>query len=313
MQDLWFSAQTIFPLMVMMAVGFFAKTRGWITPTGIRQMNSCVFHVFLPILLCMNMMDMDVRAAVDGKTLLYAFVGSIVGFLLMFLLVPRFCKQRNACGVLIQVICRSNYAVFGIPLVMMMYPDRDTSVASMMVAVVVPVFNVMSTIALMIYGDHESDWKQVVKGVIFNPLILGTFAGLFLWLGKVHFPPVLESPLRSLGNVATPVALFMLGAAADASKVQTNTRLLVIGVLGRLVFIPLLFLPLGIALGIRDVSLITLVAAFASPVSVSSYPMAQQMGGDEDLAGAYVVVTTPVSVVTVFLWAFVLKSMGFLG
>ena len=92
MQDLWFSAQTIFPLMIMMAVGFFAKTRGWITPTGIRQMNSCVFHVFLPILLCMNMVDMDVQTAMDSKTLLYAFLGSIAGFLLMFLLVPRFCK-----------------------------------------------------------------------------------------------------------------------------------------------------------------------------------------------------------------------------
>lgn len=49
------------------------------------------------------------------------------------------------------------------------------------------------------------------------------------------------------------------------------------------------FLTGAVLLGIRDVSLATLIAVFASPTAVSSYPMAQQLGGDADLAAAQVV------------------------
>ena len=41
--------------------------------------------------------------------------------------------------------------------------------------------------------------------------------------------------------------------------------------------------------------------------------MAQQMGGNDDLAGAQVVFTTTFSVITVFFWVFVLKSLGLVG
>lgn len=39
---------------------------------------------------------------------------------------------------------------------MMMYPEGDTSIAVLLVAVVVPVFNVLSTIALMIFSGEKA-------------------------------------------------------------------------------------------------------------------------------------------------------------
>ena len=146
-----------------------------------------------------------------------------------------------------------------------------------------------------------------------NPLILGTLAGFLLWYFRIPIPTLIETPLRSLGSVATPLALFTLGASLDFGKARANSRLLVIGVAGRLVVVPLIFLSLAVALGIRDVSLAALIAVYASPTSVSSFPMAQQMGGNGDLAGGQVVFTTVFSILTVFLWVFALKSLGFLA
>ena len=231
----------------------------------------------------------------------------------LFFITPRLCRDRASCGVLIQGIARSNYAIFGIPLVMMMYPEGDTSIAVLLVAVVVPVFNVLSTIALMIFGGEKSSPWRIVKGVLLNPLILGTLAGFLLWYFRIPIPTLIETPLRSLSSVATPLALFTLGASLDFGKARANSRLLVIGVAGRLVVVPLIFLSLAVALGIRDVSLAALIAVYASPTSVSSFPMAQQMGGNGDLAGGQVVFTTVFSILTVFLWVFALKSLGFLA
>ena len=168
---------------------------------------------------------------------------------------------------------------------------------------------------LVARGDLSGSAREIIamaRGVLLNPLILGTLAGLLLWRLQVTLPPVLDKPVRSLAGVATPLALFLLGASIDFEKTRANTRLLTIGVSGRLVFVPLVFLTGAVLMGIRDVSLATLIAVFASPTAVSSYPMAQQMGGDADFAAAQVALTTAFSGVTVFLWVFIFRMAGFL-
>ena len=77
--------------------------------------------------------------------------------------------------------------------------------------------------------------------------------------------------------------------------------------------VPLVFLTGAVLIGIRDVNLAALIALYGSPTAVSSFPMAQQLGGDADLAAQQVIFTTVFSGVTIFIWLFVLKSMGFLA
>lgn len=312
MDDLLFSLNTVFPLLGMMAIGFAARRLGIIGESAARQINACVFKIFLPLLLCFNIVDTKLGASFDGRTLLYAFVTTLSCFGVLFFVTPRLCHDRASCGVLIQGIARSNYAIFGIPLVSMMYPNADTSIAVIMVAVVVPVFNVLSTIALMVFAGERTHPLRILKGVLLNPLIIATLAGFLLWYFQIPLPTMIETPLRNLGSIATPLALFILGASLDFGKARANGKLLVISITGRLIGVPLIFLSLAIALGIRDVSLAALIAVYASPTSVSSFPMAQQMGGNGDLAGGQVVFTTVFSILTVFLWVFVLRSLGYL-
>lgn len=312
MDDLLFSLNTVFPLLGMMAIGFAARRLGIIGESAARQINACVFKIFLPLLLCFNIVDTKLGASFDGRTLLYAFVTTLSCFGVLFFVTPRLCHDRASCGVLIQGIARSNYAIFGIPLVSMMYPNADTSIAVIMVVVVVPVFNVLSTIALMVFAGERTHPLRILKGVLLNPLIIATLAGFLLWYFQIPLPTMIETPLRNLGSIATPLALFILGASLDFGKARANGKLLVISVTGRLIGVPLIFLSLAIALGIRDVSLAALIAVYASPTSVSSFPMAQQMGGNGDLAGGQVVFTTVFSILTVFLWVFALRSLGYL-
>ncbi len=313
LDDFLFSLNTVFPLLLMMAAGFLARRLGVIDDHGAKQANNCVFRIFLPLLLCFNIMDTEMSAAIDMKALLYAAAATLLCFGALFVIVPRFVAERPMRSVLIQGIARSNYAIFGIPLVTMMYPEADTSIAALMVIAVVPIFNILSTIALMMNAAEKPGALKLLRGVATNPIILGTLLGFVLWRLNVQLPPLLDAPLRKLASVATPLALFVLGASLDFSKAKSNARLLTIGVLGRLVIVPAIFLMIAVALGIRDVALAALIAVFASPTAVSSYPMAQLLGGDNDLAAGQVVFTTALSCVTVFLWVFFLRSMGFLG
>ena len=62
--------------------------------------------------------------------------------------------------------------------------------------------------------------------------------------------------------------------------------------------------------GISGAELFVVFCMFATPVAAASYPMAQSMGGDADLAGEYVLVSTLLSIVTIFFWILILKNFG---
>ena len=49
---------------------------------------------------------------------------------------------------------------------------------------------------------------------------------------------------------------------------------------------------------------------YATPTATASYAMAQNMGGDGELAGQFVVISTAVSVVTIFMWIYLTRSLG---
>jgi malate permease and related proteins len=311
--DLLFSVNTVIPIVLMIAAGYAARKIGLLNQDGVKQGNRLVFYIFLPLLLFANVKDSRLDVAADLTTILYAVVTIILCFLLLFFLVPRIVKDRSACGVLIQGIGRANYALYGIPLVMLMYPGGDTSIAAVIVICVIPLFSVFSTIALLLYGGGQTTAWKIIKGVLLNPLIIGTMLGLVFLLIKIQLPPVIDIPVQKLGGIATPFALFLLGTSIDFSKAKGNFRLLSGAAAARLILFPAIFLSGAVLIGIRDVNLAVLIALYASPTAVSGYPMAQQLGGDADLAAQQVIFTTAFSGVTIFLFLFVLKSLGFLA
>ncbi|HPJ01375.1 MAG TPA: AEC family transporter [Candidatus Limiplasma sp.] len=311
--DLLFSVNTIVPIILIISVGYIARIIGLIGAEGIKQGNRLVFYIFLPLLLFYNTKDAQIDLSADLTTIIYAVVTVTLGFVILFLLVPRMVKDRNFVGVVIQGIGRANYAIFGIPLVMLIYPGSDISVAAVIVICVIPIFNVLSTVALILYGEGKTSVWKIVKGILTNPLIIGTLLGLAFLLLNITLPPILDTPIQQLGSIATPFALFLLGTNIDFSKARTNLRLLTGTVIARLVLLPLVFLAGAIAIGIRDVNLAALIALYASPTAVSSFPMAQHLGGDVDFAAQQVIFTTAFSGITIFLFLFALKSMGFLA
>ena len=121
---------------------------------------------------------------------------------------------------------------------------------------------------------------------------------------------VLDTVLADLSKVATPLALFTLGGAIRFQSMQGHRKQLLYAVPFRLVISPLIFLAVSVAFGMRDVALACAFIAFGAPTAVSSFPMAQQMGGDGELAAELVASTTVLSVITTFLFVFAMKSMG---
>lgn len=310
MSDFLFALNTVLPLLLLMTTGWFCRRIGLLNDSLVKGVNQLVFRVFLPVNLCYSVMNTPYDTKITGIAFLLIGGGLILQFLLLFVIIPRIEKDRRKIGVMVQAMGRANYAFFGIPLVAMLFPGQDTSLAALLVTVTVPIYNLMSVIALSIWGEGEIKPGKIVLNILKNPLIISSLLGYALWLLRFQPPEFLKNTMNDLSKVATPLALFTLGGAIQFASAKAHMKQLMVVVPFKLFISPLVFMAICIACGMRGVALACAFIAFGAPTAVSSYPMAQQMGGDGELAAECVAITSALCIFSTFLFVFAMKTMG---
>lgn len=309
MENLILSVNVVLPLFLLMAAGYITKQLKLYDKQSHTVMNRLVFRLFLPMLLFKNIYQTNLNTEFNGKVFIFAVVSVLLMFGLLFAVIPLIEKDNRRRGVLIQGIGRSNFVIFGMPMAETLC-GGNMATTSLLVAIVVPMFNVLSVIALEVFRGGKIDVKKILLGVVKNPLIIASLLGFIFLLAGIRLPAPIEKAVVDLAGIATPFALFLLGGALEFSRVGGNLRPLLIGVTGRLIVMPAIFITAAVLLGFRDVELVSMMVLFMAPSAVSSYTMAQQMGGDGELAGQQVVFTTAFSIFTIFLIVLLVKNLG---
>lgn len=309
MNNLYLSFSVVFPLFCMMALGYFLKYVRIFNDDFLRQLNNLCFKVFLPLILFVNVYSSDFRTVFSAKLVLFALISVGLCFAGLMLLVPLFEKDVKRQGVVVQGVFRSNYILFGIPITASLFGSENTSVTAILIAFVVPLYNVLSVVALERFQAEHVDLKTIMAGVLRNPLIIGAVAAFFFVFTGIRLPVLLEKTIVDISRIATPLALIVLGGSFAFGGLRHAAKALFFSVLGKLVLVPLVFMPISVCFGFRGVELVALFAMFASPTAVSSYTMAQSKNCDDTLAGQIVVVDSVLSVATVFIGITVLKQL----
>lgn len=313
MDSFLLSFNLVFPMFLLLATGKLARKTNLLTSESTDRLNALVFKIFLPVSIFKNVYNSSVSDVFDKKLIAFGIISVTLCFLLLILLTSG-CKNRKSRGVLIQGIYRSNFLIFGLPVAESFYPDGSLSgKASVLIAIIVPLFNGLAVIALEMFKENKQSGMKTFLNILKNPLIIGSalgFVALFLKEAGFLLPDAVYKTVSDLSAAATPLALIALGASLDFSKIKGESKYLIWGLLGKLVLSPAVFIGAAALLGFRDRELAIILSMFASPASVSSYTMAQQMGADDDLAAELVVIGTAVSLITVFLWVSLIASSG---
>lgn len=312
MENFIISVQVVIPLFLSISFGYFLKRVGVLEEEMLFKLNTMVFRAFFPLLMFNNIYQADIGKVIDVSLILFAVLFVLLMTMALLWIVPRIEKQNNRRGVLIQAIYRSNFIIFGLSLVTTLYGSEHTGSVAVLVAIIIPIFNVIAVVVLEMFRGNAIQLGRVIRGVIKNPLIVGAVCGIVASFIKLPIPAVVAATIDDFASVTTPLALIVLGGTFRFSAYHKFLKPLVIGVLGRLVIVPGIGVPIAIYLGFRGAPLMGLLAMLGSPTAISSFPMAEQMGGDGELAGQLVVFTSAFSIITIFLWIFCLKQWGFL-
>lgn len=304
------SANAVLPMCLIMALGYGTRRLGWIRREEISAINKIAFRIFLPCLLYYNVYCSDLSGSFDPLLMAYAVGGVLLtfGLSLGYTLLTEKLPERR--GVMIQGMFRSNYVIMGIPVATALLGADQLGTVSILIAVVVPLFNMLSVVVLEVFRGQKPKPLHILGQIAKNPLVIGSVLGILTLAAGIRLPHILEQTIQNISAIASPLQLFLLGAFFQFSGLKTYRRELVTVSAAKLIVSPGLFLGLGALFGFRGVAFVSLIGVFASPTAVNSFTMAQQMGGDAELAGDIVVTTSAVSILTMFLWIFLFKSLG---
>lgn len=311
LDSLLVAANAVIPFLFYLMSGYFARRRGIVDDPFLKRITGLVFKFFFPFTMFYNIYNTNPGTAPSLKLILLCFLGILAMQALLIALVPHFIPQQNRHGVFVQAAFRSNLVLFGIPMTQSLFGETRAAVAAMLIAIMVPLFNVTAIVILEMYnGEERSTPLALAKKIAQNPLLMGCAVGLVFLILGIRVPQCILKPVSSFANLTTPLALFALGGTLRFDAIARNRGILAAGLSIKLVFAPLFFLILGYAIGLREIELFLIVTVFATPNSSSSYPMAASMGGDGELAGQYVFLSTVLSVGTLFMFIFCMKQMG---
>ena len=301
------------PFLILLGIGFAAVRLKMTDRPFMDRLNALNYKLFFPFLMFNNVYSAKPENMPSMKLILTGVISVTLLVVLMMIVVPRIVKENPRRGVVIQGVFRSNFIIYGIPLTTYVFGTERSSICGMMILIMVSLFNVAAVIVLETFREGgKVQFSKLLLGIIKNPILQGCIVGLVFYLLQIRLPAFIATPVSSLAGLATNLALVILGANLKFEELRKNRRVISVVLLVRLILLPVVMVTFAYLIGLRGVELFLILMIFGTPVATSSYPMAQNMGGDGQLAGQLVFVSTVASLLTIFMFIFAPSQLGLL-
>lgn len=314
MENLIFSLDATLPVFLVMVAGGILGKLGFLPKEFCKVSDKLTFKVTLPIMLFLDMADVDMVHDFEPKFVLFCAGATLISILVIWALARTLMRDKSIIGEFVQASYRSSAAVLGVAFIQNIY--GEAGMAPLMILGSVPLFNIFAVLILMIESPQEQhsapSLKQLLHGVITNPILLGIIAGTIFSLLPVELPVIADKTLDSLASLTTPLALLSIGASFEGPKALKKAGPTLVAALIKTVGLSAIFIPCALALGFREKELIALLIMLGSPTTPSSYVMAKNMGHEGVLTASVIAATTLLSALTLTGWIFVLHSGGWL-
>lgn len=288
------------PVFTMVVLGVILRRIGLIDEAFISTSSDLGFKLLLPSLLFFAILGADLDTALQPRLVGYFFLATTLSFGLAWLW-SLYSVQRKNRGVFVQGAFRGNGGIVGLALAANYYGEYGLSVGGVMNGLGIFLFNIFSIGILALYSESfETNLRSVVKSLVTNPLVIGVMGGLLGSYLEVRFPTWLMVSGEYLGALALPLALISIGGSLTLSSFQSGMGTAINASVWKVLVSPALFTLLAAAMGFEGRELGILFLFLASPTATASYVLTRAAKGDEKLAANIVVVSTVVSMFTIF-------------
>ncbi len=299
-------------LFVMIFLGFLLTKLNLIKLEAKGTLTNILVYLVVPCMIINSYITTSFDQDIINN-LLWCFLFSFLAIVVcgIFIMVVTHFWKNEQKNILRFAMIFSNSAYMGFPLIEELFSSTSLIYASSFLTV----FNVL----LWTFGyglvSRSFNPKKVLVSILKTPVIYALIIGLLLFFFKVEVPSYIQKPLATIGNMNTPLSMFLIGMVMSQlhfKKVFKNLHMWMT------IFIKLIICPL-ITLGILylfksvlDVNTLMLQVIFilmACPcVSITSV-FAIQFKYDEDIAVSSVVLSTLLSLISLPLFTMLISNI----
>lgn len=277
----------LLPVFLLIVAGFLlrryliAEDAHWV---GLERL---LYYVMFPALLIGTLTRADLSKvpvlAVGGTMLATVLIMTALVFALRPLLARRLGMDGPAFTSVFQGSMRWQTFV-ALPVAGNLFGDLGLALASVAMVAMTPILNVMCVSVLVRYASPAAPgWRNVVTGVIQNPLIWACIVGIALNPVSAWIPGPIHVFVDALGRSSLALGLLIVGAGLHLGELFRPKALTLVTCGFKLVVMPAIAMAIARYSALSGPSLIVVLCCTAVPAASNSYVLARQMGGDAPL------------------------------
>ncbi len=288
----------IVPVFLLIFIGFGLRARAVLAEGFWEPAERLTYFILFPALLVTTLSGADLAGldvggmagAVGAATLVIAFAALGAGAALKL--------DGPARTSLFQGAVRQNTYI-GLAVSFGVFGADGLAVAAVVLAVIVPLVNVLSVAMLACFGHGaRPTFMGTARRMAENPLIIACVMGIGLNLAGLDLPPVIAPLLEILANGALPLGLLTVGAGLDIKAARAGGKAVGAAVCLRLVALPMITALACWMFGVSGIAAFVAVLFNGTPSAPTSYILARQLGGDARLMASIITVQTGLALIT---------------
>lgn len=305
--------QTIIPIFLIVALGWFARKRGFLPPEFLGPANRLVYFLAIPALIFRATSRAPIERHFHVDVLGATLGAAIIGYSLAWMISRRRPMDPSRAATFIQSSGHGNLGYIGLSVALYFLGDDGLVRASIIAGFLIILQNLLSVFALQLHGLSGPSAVRpgaLAATLLGNPIIVSALAGMMASAIHLPIPLILQRSLDMLAGLGPPTALLLIGGSLSISGVRKDF-VPALGAVGiKLLLLPaaglLLFRQLGIAAPAYLPGLILL----ASPTATVTYVMSREMNGDAEFAVTTISASTLLSAGTLFFWLMAAQMAG---
>jgi malonate transporter len=306
-------------VFLIIGIGVLVAWLGWIDEQATQVFSGLITRVFLPALLFRAMASVDFNTLGVGPILGY-LTASVLVFVLVYGLAYRYAHWFGAApasgstqgdtpgGLAASAAISatfSNNVMIGIPLVKLFYGPEG----------LVVLLTVLTMHSLIMLGAGIVGFEMAVRGrsrrsklmtlkhllqtAVLHPVVIPIYLGLLVSLLGLELPILIDSTLASMGNVAVPACLVLLGASVFQSRHQVRPKGVAPVLVFKLVLHPVLvYLAAQFVFGLPPLTVAVLTTMASLPTGSNPYLLSQRYNQGVSLSATAVVATTAMTAIS---------------
>ncbi|MCI0752428.1 AEC family transporter [Teichococcus vastitatis] len=288
------------PIFALIAIGYLAARRKWMSDEALRGMTAFVFTLAMPSLLLLSATTPHPNG---GATAFAFFSGCLIVYALALLLSRFGLRMRlSEGGTFALNAAYGNTGMIGVPLVIAAYGQAGLAqllaIVGLHSLILLPLGTVVGELAHSSRKPIGQILRSTILSVLKNPIVIAVLLGLVIYQSGLELPAVVRRFLDMTGMAGPPVALFCLGASLIHFDARRDWPSALLCTALKLLLLPLLVWLIGWLLGLPRLPLAVAVLAAGMPTGANAFFLARRYAAGADRSGATVLLSTMLSLGT---------------